>query len=125
MTSRADRGPRAACSFLWLNCVVFHCSCLRSSGETWIRVERRFPGGRTDGLFIMPAASQTSGHRTGRHRQLELKGLRYIEALVVSARYSENQTLPTPLERFQRQTTCCSEQIIWCSSAYLTRSCDA
>ena len=38
-----SRGTRAACSFLWLNCVVFHCSCLRRRGETWRRVERRFP----------------------------------------------------------------------------------
>ena len=29
---------------LWLNCVVFHCSCLRRRGETLIRVERSFPG---------------------------------------------------------------------------------
>ena len=35
----------AGCVFvLWLNCVVFHCSCLRRRGETLIRVERSFPG---------------------------------------------------------------------------------
>ena len=37
---------------LWLNCVVFHCSCLRRRGGTLIRVERSFPEGRTDSVFI-------------------------------------------------------------------------
>ena len=27
---------------LWLNCVLFHCSCLRRRWETWIPVEGSF-----------------------------------------------------------------------------------
>ena len=53
---------------LWLNCVVFYCSCLSRRGETWIPVERRFPEGL--GAQTQLCASCQSGHANAAERRL-------------------------------------------------------